>query len=46
MFIGIELDPDYIEIAKARIEFASPDDEDVVSNPTATTTPFDKLFDT
>jgi len=26
-FVGIELDPDYMEIAKARIEFATPEDE-------------------
>jgi site-specific DNA-methyltransferase (adenine-specific) len=26
-FVGIELDPDYMEIAKARIEFANPEDE-------------------
>ena len=47
-FIGIELDPDYIDIARARIEAADPadyEDEQVVETTEETTNKVDNLFD-
>jgi site-specific DNA-methyltransferase (adenine-specific) len=47
-FVGIELDPDYIDIARARIEAADPadyEDEQVVETTEETTNKVDNLFD-
>lgn len=45
-FIGIELDPDYIEIAEARIKFADPADEVYEDEtPTTETKQVDNLFE-
>lgn len=45
-FVGIELDPDYIQIAEARIKFANPDDEVIEEEKTEPqSNVFDNIFD-
>ena len=44
-FVGIELDPDYIQIAEARIKFADPADEVFEEKTEITTKQIDSLFE-